>query len=91
LYFRTVSVPALDCFWFTLNDSFDVVVGLFFCSVLEKLKSFQGGCGLSSCDVVLFEGAFQFILHIIWENSFVVTAGSTSKQQCFPPKHPTTT
>jgi hypothetical protein len=41
--------------------------------------------------VVLFEGGSQFTLHIIWENSLVVPAGSTSKQQCFPPKHPTTT
>jgi hypothetical protein len=91
LYIFTVSAPALDSFWLTLNDSFDVVVGLFFCSVLRQLKSFQAGCGLSSCDVVLFEGGSQFTLHIIWENSLVVPAGSTSKQQCFPPKHPTTT
>jgi hypothetical protein len=78
LYIFTVSAPALDSFWLTLNDSFDVVVGLFFCSVLRQLKSFQAGCGFSSCDVVLFEGGFQFILHMIWENSLVVPAGSTS-------------
>jgi hypothetical protein len=45
LYISTVSAPALDSFWFTLNDSFDVVVGLFFCSVLRQLKSFQGAVG----------------------------------------------
>jgi hypothetical protein len=91
LYIFTVSAPTLDSFWLTLNDSFDVVIGLFFCSVLRQLKSFQAGCGFSSCDVVLFEGGFQFILHMIWENSLVVPAGSTSTQQCLPPKHPTTT
>ena len=91
LYFLTVSVPAPDSFWLTLNDSFDVVVGLIFCTVSRQLKSFRASCVFSSCDLVLFEGGFQFILHIIWENSLVVPAGSTSKQQCLPPKHPTTT
>ena len=78
-------------FWLTLNDSFDVVVGLIFCTGSRQLKSFRASCGFSSCDLVLFEGGFQFNLHIIWENSLVVPAGSTSKQQCLLPKHPTTT
>jgi hypothetical protein len=41
--------------------------------------------------VILFEGGLHFSLHIIWENTLVVLAGSTSKQQCLPPKLPTTT
>jgi hypothetical protein len=41
--------------------------------------------------VILFEGGLHFSLHIIWENTLVVLAGSTSKQQCLPPKLPTIT
>jgi hypothetical protein len=72
------------------NDSFDSIDGLFFllCMII---KSFQGLSGFSSCDVVLFEGGLHFSLHIIWENTLVVLAGSTSKQKSLPPKLLTTT
>jgi hypothetical protein len=67
------------------------VLLVYFFSFVRQLKSFQGLSGFSSCDVVLFEGGLHFSLHIIWENTLVVLAGSTSKQQCLPPKLPTTT
>jgi hypothetical protein len=68
-----------------------IVLLVYFFSVVRLLNSFQGRSGFSSCDVILFEGGLHFSLHIIWENTLVVLAGSTSKQQCLPPKLPTTT
>ena len=43
LYFLTLSVPALDSFWATLNDSFDVVVGLVFLLRFKAIEKFSGG------------------------------------------------